>query len=191
MKQLLLSITTAAAVTGGAFAGQPMAPSYKETPPPAPVACVPDREWQIDLFGNYSLTGHDQDELMGDHAWGAGLGINYFFARYIGLGAEGIWMHPNQDERDDFGSAGLNLFLRFPAECFVPYIYGGGDVVFNATNASAGSSSDDTLFGGHVGLGIEYRVAQNIGLFTDARYTFVEQSHNDYATVRAGFRFAF
>ena len=44
---------------------------------------------------------------------------------------------------------------------------------------------------GHVGGGLEYRVTNNIGLFSDARYVYSSVDPQNAVAVRAGFRFAF
>jgi hypothetical protein len=44
---------------------------------------------------------------------------------------------------------------------------------------------------GHVGAGLEYRVTDNIGLFSDARYVYSSEDPKNAVLGRAGLRFAF
>lgn len=209
MRKSALSLVACVAFAANAFAGVTVGSQkqYKEYAV-APEPCIPDREWQVDVFASYAFTDSEQERIIGDHAWGGGLGINYYFTRWFGLGLEGQWLDA-RDERDNPGSAALNLFLRYapmepaPMGCWAVYVYGGPDVVFNTDtvfedddeddddNSPGFDEDEDALFAGHVGIGLEYRFVRNVGIFTDARYTFVEKSDNDYATVRAGLRFAF
>ena len=193
MKKPIITTLSAVVLASSALAGDTMMHSSKETHAPVK-SCFADREWQVDLFGVYGFTSSSQDQLLGDHAWGGGLGLNYFFQRNLGVGIEGILYDTTGDA---LGSAALNVFLRFPMDssCLAPYIYGGVGGVFNAEDRDktlpGADKGDDALLAGHVGVGLEYRVRPNIGLFIDGRYTFVDKDHNDFATVRTGLRFAF
>jgi len=56
-------------------------------------SCFSDHEWQVDLFGQYSVgEGPNQVGLFRDHGWGGGIGLNYFFSRNIGLGIDAAWL---------------------------------------------------------------------------------------------------
>src|SRR4051812_35735569 len=58
-----------------------------------PVHCFNDHELQVDIFGAYQVgEGPDHAGPIRDHGWGGGIGINYFFSRYIGIGVEGYWI---------------------------------------------------------------------------------------------------
>lgn len=198
MKTHTIAALSACALAATAMAGDRMVSSGKESYTPAPPACFGDREWQVDLFGVYGFTDSTQERILGDHAWGGGLGVNYFFHRNIGVGVEGI-LYDLRGGRDVLGSAALNIFYRMPIQsaCIAPYIYGGIGAVFNAETLDArdfngrDDSGDDAYLAGHAGLGVEYRVTRNIGLFIDARYTWVDESKNDFVTARSGFRIAF
>lgn len=193
MKKLIITTLSAVALASSAFAGETMRHSSKETYAPTS-SCFADREWQVDLFGVYGFTSSSQDQLLGDHAWGGGLGLNYFFQRNLGVGIEGILYDTSGDA---LGSAALNVFLRFPCEqsCLAPYVYAGVGGVFNAEDRDKGlpgaDKGDDALLAGHLGVGLEYRVRPNIGLFIDGRFTVVDKHDNNFATVRTGLRFAF
>lgn len=196
MKTLSLAAVAALASLTYATAGETTyraeSKSMKTVEPMQP--CFADREWQIDLFGAYAFSSSSQDNLFGDHAWGGGLGINYFFTRNLGVGIEGTLF--DRQPGDVLGQAALNIFLRFPIDhlCVAPYLYTGGGAVFNAEDVDAADlkgDSDDGLLEAHVGAGIEYRIKPNFGVFTDGRYTVVDKRDNNFATIRAGFRFAF
>ena len=135
-------------------------------------------EFQLDAFG----LGAFYDG--GRPGWGGGLGANYFFAKYFGLGVE-------QDlfGRNDNGSGGYtewgtfgNAFLRYPI-CslnLAPYAVVGGGVIYGKTKA---------IGGGTVGGGLEYRITDNIALFGDARWLYTEKDSGVMA--RTGFKFAY
>jgi opacity protein-like surface antigen len=197
MNKHTIAALSACALASTAMAGERMVSSGKETYTPAPPACFGDREWQIDLFGAYAFTDSTQERIMGDHAWGGGLGVNYFFQRNFGIGLEGMLFDP-RGGNDVVGTAALNVIFRFPIDsaCFAPYIYGGIGAVFNAEDIEADdftddASEEDAYLAGHAGFGVEYRFTRNFGVFVDARYTWVDESKNDFVTARSGFRIAF
>ena len=145
---------------------------------------------------------------------GGGVGLTYFFARYFGIGIEGNWWNGTQSGSrvstraaivDDDGNviatsrrsretndihkaaahqASGSLILRYPFEgpvCWAPYVFGGGGGIWDGDGAGFG----------HAGLGVEFRVTPNVGLFTDWRWNFMGGNHNDVNTTRAGVRFVF
>lgn len=184
-----------------AFAGETMHHDSKKTYQPMAEPCFKDREWQLDLFGAYAFTEHDQEQIIGDHAWGGGLGVNYFFTRNLGVGVEGTLLDPRNGS-DIIGSTNLNLFVRFPIDsiCLAPYIFVGGGGVFNAEDLDRADlpggdddddSDDDTFWSAHAGAGLEYRVTKRFGVFVDGRYTVVDEADNNFITVRSGIRIAF
>ncbi len=198
MKRTIAILTLCTAFTAAsATAGETVMHDSKHTVTPMVTPCFADREWQLDLFGAYAFSTPGQDNLFGDHAWGGGLGVNYFFTRHIGLGVEGTLL----DQRhggDVLGQAGLNLFVRFPIDdhCLAPYIFIGGGAVFNAEDIDVedfdnDGGSDDALWEAHAGIGLEYRFSPRCGLFVDGRFTVVEKNDNNFATVRTGLRLSF
>ncbi len=197
MKTTSLAALAAVAAVSSAFAGETYHSEHKsmkrtETPM---VQCFADREWQFDLFAAYAFSSSSQDGLFGDHAWGGGLGVNYFFTRNVGVGLEVSGFDP-QNGGDILGQAALNIFVRFPIDhlCLAPYVFLGGGAFFNAEDVDAADlkgESDDGLLEAHAGVGVEYRFKPNFGMFVDGRYTVVDENDNNCATIRAGFRFAF
>jgi hypothetical protein len=192
------------------FAG-PMEESSKTVvaPPPPPIqeSLYRAHEWNVDLFGAYAPAGRDGRKYLGDHAWGGGAGVDYFFTRNLGLGVEGLVLDGTGSRSGDVsGEFALNAIGRLPIgnTPVAPYAFAGigaflpgsGSNFFNTvTNGIRHKvndrNSDDILLEGHVGLGFEYRFQRHIGLFTDGRYEFVNKSDNNFGLVRAGVRFAF
>jgi opacity protein-like surface antigen len=131
-------------------------------------------EFSLDLFGTYATRdryGH------GDDNWGGGLGLNYFFTRYIGIGADSYleeWKAPYR--------ANGSLFVRIPIDSIglAPYAFGGGGREWKYV-------PQWTL---HAGGGLELRFNPHFGLFADGRRVFPDRSQ-DYALWRAGVRFGF
>lgn len=160
--------------------------------------CYPNHEWTIDLFGTYAFTESTNERILGDHAFGGGVAANYFFTRNWGVGLEGQYLDVKPD---GIGSAAINVFYRYPIGCWAPYAYVGGGAIFNANNIDQDNFADefdeddrdsnDVFMEAHAGVGVEYRITKNFGVFTDARWTIVEQEKNNFPSVRTGVRFAF
>src|SRR5438270_5517333 len=134
-----------------------------------------DREWNVNLWGTYAFTntefapnpslvdivqstseggavlGTYDHYIGGDHAWGGGGDIKYFFCRYAGLGVEGFALHASKPGFDIFedptvpifvhrrinhdhtiGSAVGTLTLRYPIPCtrLAPYAWAGVGAIF-------------------------------------------------------------
>ena len=174
MKKLTLALLTVAITATGAFAGT-SAKTFKETVAPAPDCKFRDQEFQVDAFaaGAWYSTGRP--------GWGGGLGVNYFFTKFIGIGVEQDLL--GRGSQTEWATIG-NLFLRYPI-CslnLAPYgLVGGG--------AAYGTGKGHGF--GHVGGGLEYRVTDNIGLFSDARYVYSSVDPKNALLGRAGLRFAF
>src|SRR5947207_3006228 len=151
-------------------------------PPPCP-EWYGDREWNVNLWGTYAFTntefapnpslvdivqstseggavlGTYDHYIGGDHAWGGGGDIKYFFCRYVGLGVEGfaldaskpgfdifedptvpIFVHRRINHDHTIGSVLGTLTLRYPIPCtrFAPYAWAGVGAIF-------GGGERDTL----------------------------------------------
>jgi hypothetical protein len=148
----------------------------KEIVVPEPTCKFRNTEFQLDLFGAGGFYDNDYPN------WGGGLGANFFFLRYIGIGVE----------QDLVGRKGLksewstigNFFLRYPICSWnlTPYaMVGGGGFYGNAHDRGAG----------HVGGGVEVRFTNNIGLFTDARWFYSCEDPRSSLLARSGLRIAF
>ncbi len=145
----------------------------------------PDSEITFDLFG---LFADDKrkfndafDTTMRDGKWGAGIGVNYFFTRNIGIGADAFGID-NGDDLVDAVSASVILRLPIDVAHLAPYVFGGG-------GRQLEGSDTWTL---HGGVGLELRMNRHTGIFVDGRYVWPEKDNrSDYALLRAGVRFAF
>jgi hypothetical protein len=134
-----------------------------------------DREWNVNLWGTYAFTntefapnpslvdivqstsegnpvlGTYDRYIGGDHAWGGGGDIKYFFCRYVGIGVEGfaldghkpgfdifedqavpIFVHRRINHDHTIGSVLGTLTLRYPIPCtrFAPYAWAGVGAIF-------------------------------------------------------------
>ncbi len=206
MKTLTIGLISAA-FASSAFAGDYVQSTAMQTTAPqmSGNSLYNAGEWQIDLFGAYAFTNDDNRRLIDDEVFGGGLGFNYFITRNFGIGAEGTLFNTDGDV---LGTTAFNLLLRFPiAETgFAPYVFAGAGVTFNADDLDSDDFSDardrvsdnddprdtdDVIFIGHAGGGLEYRFTPNFSVFGDARYTWTESDDADFGVARAGVRFAF
>jgi len=146
----------------------------KQVAPPCP-DWYGDREWNLNLWGTYTFTntefapnpslvdivqstseggavlGTYDHYIGGDHAWGGGGDIKYFFCRYAGLGVEGfaldaskpgfdifedptvpIFVHRRINHDHTIGSVLGTLTLRYPIPCtrLSPYAWAGVGAIF-------------------------------------------------------------
>lgn len=135
-----------------------------------------DMEFQLDMFYTGFIGSQGSRFNTGS---GGGFGLNFFFARYFGIGYEAAW-YDNGGTAEHMPLSG-NFFLRYPI-CslnLAPYVMVGG-----------GAGWDGTTVGfGNVGAGLEYRFTNNVGLFVDGRYFY--GGSGDVANVRSGLRLAF
>ena len=134
-----------------------------------------DREWNVNLWGTYAFTntefapnpslvdivqstseggpvlGTYDRYIGGDHAWGGGGDIKYFFCRYAGVGVEGfaldaskpgfdifedqavpIFVHQRINHNHTIGAVLGTLTLRYPIPCtrLSPYAWAGVGAIF-------------------------------------------------------------
>ena len=134
-----------------------------------------DREWNLNLFGTYAFTntefapnpslvdivqstseggpvlGTYDRYIGGDHAWGGGGDIKYFFCRYAGVGVEGfvldgskpgfdifedqsvpVFVHRRINHNHTIGSVLGTFTLRYPIPCtrLAPYAWAGVGAIF-------------------------------------------------------------
>jgi hypothetical protein len=110
---------------------------------------------------------------------GAGIGMEYFFHRYIGIEAEAYTENTDHNFIDNVNG---NLIGRFPIgdSGVAPYIFGGGgrqlDPVYQWTLDA--------------GAGLEWRFVSHVGVFLDGRYVWADKT-KDYGLGRVGLRFGF
>lgn len=141
-------------------------------------------ELSFDMFasgsiGQQTINNITGDRLRHDGRLGAGLGLNYFFHRNVGIGGDVYSDDFNQHFVD---STSGNLILRFPISDsgVAPYLFGGGGHQFDRVDQDFGQ----------VGAGLEFRFASHLGCFLDARYVLAEKTDN-YGVARAGLRWSF
>src|SRR5262245_11679314 len=85
MKRTLLSTVIVVALAMPSFAEDEVSSPKEGNAPVASCAvCYKDKEWQFDLF--YSFSNHPTNG-----GFGGGIGVDYFFHRYVGIGLEGNW----------------------------------------------------------------------------------------------------
>ncbi len=142
-----------------------------------------DTELSLDLFGSYTAAEEKFSHLFQTNIrhgnWGGGVGLNHFFVKYAGIGADvNMSDHPGRIVDQAMG----NLILRFPIESIglAPYIFGGG---------GRGVYPDwEWVYDG--GVGLEFRFTPGVGIFSDARYIWAEKT-TDRLLIRAGLRLLF
>ena len=191
VKHLTLSLLTFFACLGLAYAGTEYSgKEMKQVAPPCP-QWYADNEWNISLWGTYAATGTEYEPnpsladivqstteghtvygtfdryLGGDHAFGGGGDIKYFFHRYFGIGVEGFVLDAHRGAGFDLESNGVTFIkerrsedravgevlgtftLRYPIPCsrFAPYVWAGGGVIWG------GGERDAIIFDGFGGVG--------------------------------------
>lgn len=141
-------------------------------------------EMSVDIFGTLSygqkvIDNPSLKRVNNNGHGGVGVGLNYFFTRILGVGADAY----SENTRSTFvDNVSGNLILRLPIEAIhlAPYIYGGGGYQFEHIQRSFAQ------FGG----GLDFRFTKSIGLFVDGRYVMTDGIPN-FGLARAGVRFAF
>jgi len=141
-------------------------------------------EFTLDLFGSVSIGQETIENISGDRIedngrLGLGLGANYFFHRFIGIGADAYTENAGHSFVDNTSG---NLIFRIPFDRIhlAPYAYGGAGYQFDPSG----------LWFGQAGAGLEVRFTKTIGLFTDARYVFTDGTQN-FGVGRLGLRLGF
>jgi len=142
------------------------------------------QELSFDFFGTGTLGEQTIDHVSGDRIrhngrLGAGIGANYFFCRYVGIGGDA---YSEGTSHSFVYSTSGNLILRLPIgeTGLAPYIFGGGGYQFDGVEQGFGQG----------GAGLEFRFTRNVGIFADARYVDADRSEN-YGVGRAGLRISF
>jgi len=143
-----------------------------------------DNELSLDLFGSYSAPEKKfedvaQTNIRHDGWWGGGVGLNYFFIKYLGIeGDVNFGDHSGKVVDQVLGNGVLRLPIGNTG--LAPYVFGGG-----GRGISAGW---EWVY--DAGAGLEFRFTPATGLFADARYMWPDHTA-DRLMIRAGMRFAF
>src|SRR6266403_2206469 len=176
MKRSLLALIIFSALSGFVYSGEY---SGKEMQQAAAAPCPEwygDNEWNVNLWGTYAFTNTDYARNLwlvdlvqstsegqtvlgsfdkyigGDHAWGVGGDIKYFFHRYFGVGIEGfvlpdakkggfdidlrpedaVFLHDRFSNERAIGTVLGTFTLRYPIPCsrFAPYAWAGAGAIF-------------------------------------------------------------
>ncbi|HTS18597.1 MAG TPA: hypothetical protein VMP11_13570 [Verrucomicrobiae bacterium] len=131
----------------------------------------PGNQLNLDLFGTYA--SRDRFGMSTSHG-GGGAGIDYFFTRYVGIGADSYveeWKAPYRVN----GSAILRLPLPEPLSRLAIYGLGGGGREFKYV----------PQYTWHGGGGVEWKLSRNVGVFGDIRAVLPDRTGN-YTLIRAG-----
>lgn len=141
-------------------------------------------ETSLDIFGTGSINQETINHLNGiryreDVEQGAGVGLNHFFTRHIGIGAEA---YAEDTERHFVDKASASLIARLPLgeSGFAPYLYLGGGRQFDPIELSFAQA----------GAGLEFRFTPKVGLFLDGRYVMTDGA-KDHGLARVGLRLIF
>ena len=171
---------------------------------------------QFDRTGQPVFLGDSQQGFMGDHAWGGGGDLKYFFTRNLGVGLEGFALDGNETAGAVLGT----LTVRFPIghSRFAPYVFGGVGALFGANNeqtdfffteqhvapgveegevesiVARNHDDDDVRAIGQVGGGLEVRLIHPsptsrlaVGLMADFTWNFTNGDNDEnFGMARAG-----
>ena len=143
-------------------------------PEPLTVPCFTAGEFHLDAI---SLYADVQGDSLEDGA-GGGIGASYFFTEMFGVMGRAYWW----DTDSVITSITASAVLRAPIQsvCLAPYVYGGLGGHFNSENQ----------IGGHLGAGLEFRMTERLGIFSDFTYTWADKT-DDWGMYTLGLRLAF
>lgn len=141
-------------------------------------------ETSLDLFGSLSAGQEVINHISGqrvvdDGRFGAGVGLNHFFGRYVGLGADAYTENTAHSFVDNVAGS---LILRIPFDNahLAPYAFGGGGYQFDPSHVAFG----------HLGGGLDVRFTRHVGIFADARYVITDGTKN-FGVGRLGLRISY
>ena len=145
------------------------------------------QEVSLDLFASYINPEGKFNDLfetsIRNGFWGGGAGLNYFFTRELGVGAD-FNISSKPDDLNLFDQVTGNFIARLPIgnSGLAPYLIGSG--------GRGMSPHWDWVYGG--GVGLEMRFNPTTGIFSDARFFWNDRSTEDNRLlIRAGLRLAF
>jgi high affinity Mn2+ porin len=185
----------------GAFAGEQVKNDLVAPAPPPSASYFRSNELSIGVFGDYLETYGENNQGIGNHAWGGGLEASYFYFKYLGLSVDGDAF--NESSGDSFGASVTgNLIFRLPLDDYLPnfhlapYLFGGAGKLYSERVGLPSSTPGVQRYLGRSGVradlggGIEYRFNPNFGIFADARYNFGANPLNDFIMARVGVQYA-
>ena len=136
MNRLFLTATVSSILTVSVCAGDYTGKESKQVAPAPCPEWYKDNEWNVSLWGTYVVTNTDYARNLdlvdvvqstteggavlgeydryigGDHAWGGGADIKYFFHRYFGIGVEGFVVNARKGGFDIFEDPDVPIFAR-------------------------------------------------------------------------------
>lgn len=174
----LLAVVLATAAT--TFAGTAVSDSKKVVVAPVQDNLFRAGEVQLDAFVAGAAGRFNGKNANGV---GGGLGVNYFFTRYFGIGVDDTLGGLSIAHGSTFDNLQGNLIARYPIESWhlAPYAIAGGGATWG---------NHQTQGNGNVGGGLEYRFNRTVGLFVDSRYIYGNRGLSESLN-RVGLRFAF
>ena len=177
-------VTPGARIEADSIAEEPAGASRFRYETDEDAELYPDQEFTLDLAGAYGMPKEDVDDIfddLDDGEWGASVGMNYFFAKFLGIGADAFGLD-NRGPLVDNVSGSLILRLPIDVAHLAPYIFGGGGYSFEGPDT----------WTAHGGAGLELRFNEHFGIFADGRYIWADKSEaSDAALFRGGLRFGF
>jgi len=179
MNKTLTLIALVLATAATSFAGTAVSDSKKVVVAPVQDNLFRAGEFQVDAYVSGIAGKYNHNTANGV---GGGLGLSYFFTRYIGIGIDDTLTSINGNGKV-FDALTGNLIGRLPIESWhlAPYAFVGGGAVWGNHKSQGG---------GDVGGGLEYRFNRTVGLFVDSRYVYGSQGLSETLS-RGGIRFAF
>jgi hypothetical protein len=175
MNKLALIALASVSAASSALAGHEMVSQGKGYEAPVE-PCFKDQEIQLDVFGSWVDTRH------AGSGFGGGIGVNYFFHRYFGIGVDGNLA----DVSNGLWTVSGSLIGRYPLDlggvCLAPYAIIGGGGQWDGSNGGTY----------HAGGGLEWRATPSFGVFAEGRYTWVCGNFaEENVRVSMGVRFVF
>jgi len=130
--------------------------------------------------GEFSIEGYAASitKDFNTHRGGVGFGVSYFLTQNSGLKLDTFTSCLGGRSAIDIASA--SYVYRIPIKRSCPYGLVGGDY-----------DSELRQWGAHLGVGLEHRVLDNVGLFVEARMKKVWNYSSPSAQGRAGVRLSF
>lgn len=131
---------------------------HAAAPKPEPLPLVPGsffaaKEFSLDLYGTGSLSNADRD--ADNIRFGAGVGVNYFFTRGLGIGLRAESDNTGHSFVDRVKARGI---FRAPLwDRLAPYGFVEGGFDFERDDWGAGA-----------GGGLEYKFGPRLGVFAEA-----------------------
>ncbi|HSY17241.1 MAG TPA: outer membrane beta-barrel protein [Candidatus Acidoferrales bacterium] len=136
-------------------------------------------EFSADAFSSLSVDKQSANGSRRGGRLGLGIGGNYFFNRYFGVGADAYSENVSGPFIDSMSASAIG---RFPINDtpFAPYAFAGLGHQFDLVQQTFGQ----------IGAGLEYRMTEHMGFFGDIRVVIPDKT-DSYGLFRAGFRWRF